>query len=61
VSNMLVNNAKANKTKTKEKEKMGDKKPKKEVKNKPVPKKETPRVTEEPAKGKKSAGTKKKK
>ena len=41
---------------------MGDKKPiKKESKKKSVPKKETPRVIEEPAKGKKSAGTKKKK
>ncbi len=39
---------------------MGDKKPKKKDKKKPVPKKEIPRVVEEPAKGKKSAGTKKK-
>jgi hypothetical protein len=60
---MLVDNAKANKAKTKEKEKMGDKKPnkKKDDKKTLVPKKETPRVVEEPAKGKKSAGTKKKK
>ena len=58
---MLMDSAKANKVKTKEKEKMGDKKPKKKDKKKPVPKKETPRVVEEPAKGKTSAGTKKKK
>jgi len=47
-------------------EKMPDKKPKKEDKKKtapkkPVSKKETPMVVEEPAKGKTSAGTKKKK
>jgi len=51
---------------TKEKEKMPDKKPKKDdkkktVAKKPVSKKETPKVVEEPAKGKTSAGTKKKK
>ena len=45
---------------------MGDKKPKKkdkkkEDKNKPAQKKEAPTVVEEPAKGKTSAGTKKKK
>jgi len=60
---MLVDSAKANKANTEEKEKMGDKKPKskKQDKTKSVPKKETPRVVEEPAKGKKSVGTKKKK
>jgi hypothetical protein len=45
---------------------MPDKKPKKEdkkkkVSKKPAPKKETPRVVEEPAKGKTSAVPKKKK
>ena len=40
---------------------MPDKKPKKEDKKKPAPKKETPRVVEEPTKGKDSAGKKKKK
>jgi len=45
---------------------MPDKKPKKDdkkktVAKKPVSKKETPKVVEEPAKGKTSAGTKKKK
>jgi hypothetical protein len=51
---------------TKEKEKMGDKNPKninkkKNDKNKPAAKAETPRVVTEPAKGKDSAGKKKKK
>jgi hypothetical protein len=51
---------------TKEKEKMGDKKPNKKGqdkkgKNKPATKAETPRVVTEPAKGKDSAGKKKKK
>ena len=51
---------------TKEKEKMGDKKPKKEDKKKPAPKKpvskrEAPMVVEEPAKGKAPAVPKKKK
>ena len=41
---------------------MGDKKPKKkDSKKKPVPNTVTPRVVEEPAKGKESAGKKKKK
>jgi hypothetical protein len=51
---------------TKEKEKMGDKKPNKKGqdkkgKNKPAPKAETPRVVAEPAKGKAAAAGKKKK
>jgi len=60
MSNILMNRAKANKTRTKEKEKMGDKKPKKNVKKKPAPKTKTARVSEESAKGKPSAGPKKK-
>jgi hypothetical protein len=56
-----MDSIKANKAKTKEKEKMPDKKPKKENKKKPEQKKGTPRVVEEPAKGKSSAGSKKKK
>jgi hypothetical protein len=64
---MIMDSAKANKAKTKEKEKMGDKKPKKKnvknVKKKPVQvtKIETPKVNEQPAKGKAPAVPKKKK
>jgi len=48
---------------TKEKEKMGDKKPKNKNKDKkkPVAKTETPRVVDTPTKGKEPAGKKKKK
>jgi hypothetical protein len=61
---MIMDSAKANKAKTKEKKKMGDKKPKKakkDDKKKPVTKIETPKVNEQPAKGKAPAVPKKKK